>query len=322
MSRKKIVVMGGGTGTFTVLSGLRHHPVDLSAIVSVADNGGSTGILRDELGVLPPGDIRQCLVALSAGDVTLRNLFNYRFHEGSLTGQNFGNLFLSALEKITGDPLSAVREAHRILNVEGRVIPVSPIASNLFAEFVDGTIIAGEHSIDKLNVQHGGIRRCFLSPTAPPNPDAVQSILDADLVVLSPGDVFTSLMPVLLVEGIRDALASTSAKRAYVVNLVTKKGQTDGFSAKTFCDVIASAISPATLDAVVVNSTKPSESLLEKYEITGDHVVSDDLDGTSFNAIRASLLAEAPVDRVAGDRLERSLLRHDPAKLAVILLTL
>lgn len=321
MSKKRIVVLGGGTGTFTALTGLKQHPIEIAAIVSVADNGGSTGILRDELGVLPPGDIRQCLVALSAGDDILRNLFNYRFHEGSLSGQSFGNLFLSALEKITGDPLSAVREAHLILNVRGRVIPVSSTASNLFAELEDGTVVEGEHRID--TVMHGArIRRCFLSPSVSANPEAIRAIEGADAIILGPGDIYTSLIPVLLVDSIREALVSSSAKKIYVISLVTKKGQTDGFTARSYCDTISSYLAPTILDGVVVNSAKPSEDVLKKYEISGDHLVVDDLDGGTFHVVRVPLIAGSVAEHVVGDGLSRSLLRHDPAKLAETILSL
>lgn len=319
--KKKIVVLGGGTGTFTVLSGLKRYPIDISAIVSVADNGGSTGILRDELGVLPPGDIRQCLVALSAGDDVLRNLFNYRFHEGSLAGQNFGNLFLSALEKVSGDPLTAIREAHLILNVRGRVIPVSSVASNVFAELQDGTVVEGEHAIDTTELRTR-IQRCFLSPSVPANPDAVQAIAEADVIVLGPGDLYTSLIPVCLVDGVCQALAASSAKKVYVVNLVTKKGQTSGFTAKTFCDVLSAHLGPAKIDDVIVNNASPQAELLAKYEQSGDRLVEDDADGMPFRVHRAPLLAETIIDRIPGDRIQRSLLRHDPMKLAEAILRL
>ena len=322
MSNKRIVVLGGGTGTFTVLTGLKRHPVDLSAVVSVADNGGSTGILRDELGVLPPGDIRQCLVALSAGDDTLRRLFTYRFHEGSLSGQNFGNLFLSALEKVCGNSLVAIQEAHRILNVRGRVIPVAPIASNLFAELRDGSVLEGEHAIDIMQVPLSSIQRCFLSPSVQANGEAVQAIMQADAVVIGPGDLYTSLVPVLLVDGIPQALAMSKAKKIYILNLVAPKGQADQFSAKSYCDAISLAMSPAKIDSVIVNSAQPDVELLKKYEISGDTRMKDDLEGTSYASVRANLLAGAVSDRTPGDHLQRSLLRHDPEALAEAILGL
>lgn len=320
MKRKKIVVMGGGTGTFTVLTGLKHYPVDLSAIVSIADNGGSTGILRDELGVLPPGDTRQCLVALSAGDDLLRSLFNYRFSEGSLNGHNFGNLFLSALEKVTGDSLSAVREAHRILNVKGRVIPVAAKATHLFAELEDGEVVEGEHAIDQVEGERAPIARCFLSPTVSANPDAVEAIESADAIIIGPGDLYTSLMPILLVDGIREALARSNGKRMYVLNLVTKHGETDGYSASMYVDVISRALKPGLLDNVLVNTEQPPASILARYEKADESAVLDNLELDSPRIIRARLLSNDIQEPKPGDQLKRSLLRHDPIKLAETIL--
>lgn len=321
MKRKKIVVMGGGTGTFTVLSGLKHYPVDLSAIVSIADNGGSTGILRDELGVLPPGDTRQCLVALSAGDDILRSLFNYRFAEGSLSGHNFGNLFLSALEKVTGDSLSAIREAHRILNVKGRVIPVASKSAQLFAELEDGKVIEGEHAIDEMEGERAPIARCFLSPAVEANPEAVEAIESADAIILGPGDLYTSIMPILLVDGIREALARSNGQRIFVLNLVTKHGETDGYTAKAYVDVIASAIQPGSINTVLVNTEQPPESILARYEKAQEYPVIDDLEGTSYRAVHAPLLSDDIQEPKPGDHLHRSLLRHDPIKLAEAILS-
>lgn len=324
MAKKhKIVVLGGGTGTFTVLSGLKNYDVDLTAVVSVADNGGSTGILRDELGVLPPGDIRQCLVALSADGDVLRNLFTYRFSEGSLTGHSFGNIFLSALEKLSGDPISAINEAQRILKVKGRVIPVSSQASNLFAELEDGKVIQGEHAIDNAVGARSPIQRCFLSPPVKANPEALTAIESADLVILGPGDVFTSLVPVLLVDGIRKAIVKSKGKCVFVINLVTKHGQTDGLTAKNLCEVLNSYISPAKISFAIINSAKPQSDILKRYEKQAEYLVQDDLRASelSFKVIRSPLLLTKLISPAKGDRLRRSLVRHDPKKLAMAILS-
>jgi uncharacterized cofD-like protein len=316
MERKKIVVLGGGTGTFTVLSGLKSHPVDLSAVVSIADNGGSTGILRDELGVLPPGDIRQCLVALSPDDTILRSLFNYRFFEGSLAGHNFGNIFLSALEKLSGDPLSAVKEAQRILNVCGQVIPVAATASNLFAELEDGTVVEGEHAIEQMDGQQAAIARCFLSPSVSANPEALQAIREADAIVFSPGDFYTSLIPVLLTDGVSQALAESKGKKIYAMNLATKRGQTDGYTASSLCRIVQEYAAPAKLDAVLVNTFPIPEEVRDRYLQAGDAMIKDDLNGEPFQVVRAPLIAQNLHQPVKGDNLRRSLLRHDPDLLA------
>jgi uncharacterized cofD-like protein len=320
----RIVVLGGGTGTFTILSGLKRFPVALTAIVSMSDNGGSTGTLRDELGVLPPGDIRQCLVALSEGDSVLRQLFNYRFTEGSLSGHNFGNLFLSVLEKISGDSLSAVREAQRILDVRGNVVPVSAQASNLFAELRDGSIIAGEHTIDESEGGRAPIERCFLDPHVPANPEALVALQTADLIVLGPGDLYTSLVPVLLVDGIAQALATSSAPIVYVMNLVTKRGQTDGYTASEHSRAISRYIHPTRLNAVLVNNAPLPDAIAKRYEEMGEFAVQDDLlSQTAFRVYREDLITgDTATPQTSGDRLRRSLLRHDPEKLAAAVLRL
>lgn len=320
-ARKHIVVLGGGTGTFTVLSGLKHHPVDISAVVSIADSGGSTGVLRDELGVLPPGDVRQALTALAEGDDILRNLFTYRFHEGSLGGHNFGNIFLSALEKVTGDPLTAIQEAHRILKVHGRVIPVSAQAAELHAKLLDGSTLSREHIIDQATNSQV-IQRCFLSPETEANPEALEAIEAADTVIIGPGDLYTSLIPVLLVKGITHALTRRRGRTAFVLNLSTKRGQTESFKASNFVETLGEYLSPAMLDAVIVNNQRPHPVLLEKYRAAGEDLVEDDLSrhSSAFKKITAPLLSNYSATNVPGDLLHRSLLRHDSAKLAAAIL--
>lgn len=320
MKRPRITVLGGGTGTFTVLSGLKHHPVDLTAVVSMSDNGGSSGILRDELGVLPPGDIRQCLVALSE-DAMLRDLFTYRFAEGALSGHAVGNIFLSALEKMAGDPLVGIANAHRILRVNGRVIPVTARASNLYAELEDGSVVSGEHAIDEPDGKRAPIRRCVLRPSVRANPEAIASILASDLIVIGPGDLYTSIIPTLLVDGITDALARTKAKRAYLVNLACKTGQTEGYPASKHLAVIEKYLAPATLDYVIVNATKPADVIADRYRASGEPLVTNDI-ANDPRVIPAPLLADTIIEQMPSDRLRRSLLRHDPEKLATAILAL
>lgn len=318
-SQKRITVLGGGTGTFTVLTGLKKHNIDLSAIVSMSDGGGSTGILRDEMGVLPPGDLRQCLVALSDADQELRDLFLYRFSNESLAGHNFGNLFLSALEKTIGDPIKAVEAAHRILRVKGHIIPVSSIASNLHATLEDGTVVSGEHHIDERAPLRSPIKQCKLDPSVQANPDAIAAIKNADAIVISPGDLFTSVIPVLLVDGIAQALSQTQATIIYVVNLVTKPGQTDGFDAERHVSTISTYLQ-RTPDVVIMNSAKPSLTLKERYEAQDERLVEGALDATRYRAISAPLIADAIQEQSSSDRLTRSLLRHDPDRLALAIL--
>lgn len=259
----KIVVIGGGTGSFTILSSLKDYTQNIMAIVSMADDGGSTGQLRDELGVLPPGDVRQCLVALSRSP-RVRDLFNYRFDQGSLEGHAFGNLFLTALEKMTGNFGDAVEVAGEVLNIVGRVEPITHDNVTLVMETSSGQVTEGQHRVE--NADFGKTKRpnIRLEPTATINPEAREAILNADIVVIAPGNLYASLAPALVVDGVSSALNETNAKKVYICNLVTKPGQTDGF---TVCDYAGEIerFANTKLDYVLYNNQKPSEELLDKY---------------------------------------------------------
>jgi uncharacterized cofD-like protein len=206
----KIVVIGGGTGSFSVLSGLKNYAHDITAIVNMSDDGGSTGILRDELGVLPPGDIRQCLVALSQSDQIMRDLFNYRFAEGTFEGHSFGNLFLTALEKVTGSFDAAVGTASQVLNISGRVVPVTLTNSQLVLARADGTRLTGQHAIE--GAQLTPRPKLSLTPSPTLNPEAAATIAAADLIVIAPGNLYASLAPTLIVPGLGAAVAGSPAK--------------------------------------------------------------------------------------------------------------
>ena len=308
---KKVVVIGGGTGSFTVLSGLKDL-YDLSAIVTMADDGGSTGVLREEFGILPPGDVRRALVALSASDnKMLSELFNFRFEEkSSLKGHSLGNLLLTALARITGDWREALREAVTILNVKGEVIPVTLDKTKLHAELEDGTIIDGETNIDipkhdpKLK-----IKRVFLSPEARANSDAVRVILEADYVIIGPGDLFTSLVPNLVVDGIVDALKKTKAKVIYITNIMTKYGETNNFSASDFVKVMESYLGEKVIDFVVVNVEKMAGRTLERYK-------KENVDYVEFDEEKFS----PNFKTITGKFLRKGqFLRHDQEKLAKVL---
>ena len=264
---KEVVVIGGGTGTFMALSALRDYNLNLTAIVSMADDGGSTGALRDQYGVLPPGDIRCALVALSQASRTLRELFNYRFGAGDLSGHSFGNIFLSALEKISGNFASAVSEASRILNLRGRVLPVTLDNVRLNAKLKDGKIIKGETNIDipKTKIR-AKIEKVWLSPKAKINLTAKKAILGADMIIIGPGDLYTSLIPNLLVEGVPEAIKSSKAKKVYVCNLMTKYGETQGFAAENFVSEIEKYLGRGVLDYVIFNSKRPHSKILSRYK--------------------------------------------------------
>lgn len=306
-STLKITAMGGGTGTHTVLSGLKSFPeVELAAVVSIADNGGSSGQLRDEFGILPPGDIRQCLVALAEAPEELRELLNDP--EG---GHPLGNLIIKRLIRKHGDPLKGIQAAHRVFQVRGEVIPVSATAANLVAELEDGGEIRGEHKIDTEAGGRAPIRRCFLDPSVDPNPAAIRAILTSDVIVLGPGDLYTSLVPVLLVPGIADALAKTAARLLFVVNLVTKRGQTDGYGASRFVRTVEAHLDGRGLDRIILNTGSIDHALLAKYEHAGDAYVVDDLPAEDARVLRGDFVGRKPIVRREGDMLPRSLIRHD-----------
>ena len=239
-SPPKIVSIGGGTGSYNLLSGLKHRDCRLTAVVTTMDSGGSSGRLRDEFGHLPPGDLRQCLLALSPDDhsgMVLRGLFNYRFDKGNgLDGHSFGNLFLTALTEITGSAEQAIDEMGRLLNIKGRVLPVTLANADLCARLRDGSVIIGETNIDRRSAGSAApIDYVYLEPsTAKVHPPTAAAIEEADAIVIGPGDLYTSIVPNLLVEGVTEALARCRGVRIYVCNLMTKPGESDGFKASDF----------------------------------------------------------------------------------------
>ncbi len=316
----KVVVIGGGTGSFTLLTGLKEYTRSLTALVNMADDGGSTGLLRDELGALPPGDVRQCLVALSDAP-KLRDLFNYRFEEGSLKGHAFGNLFLTALEKMTGDFAEGVEVASEVLNISGKVEPITLSNVTLMARTKQHGDIKGEFSIGETNL--GGERpELWLEPAAELNPKAREAINQADIIVVAPGNLYGSLAPALVVPGVGEALAASEALKVYVCNLVTKPGQTDEYSVIDFVSEIERLAGQPFLDAVLFNTRQPSGDLLEKYAGAGELAVAYDtevLAAASYHAYGADLLAgtvwqnTSTADAIAS---ARTLIRHDPIVVA------
>ena len=318
----KIAVIGGGTGSFTLLSALRAHSSKIAAIVNMADDGGSTGVLRDELGTLPPGDVRQCLVALSDSP-KIRDLFNYRFEEGTFAGHSFGNLFLTTLEKTTGSFAEAVETASDILRVNGMVIPATLDNVRLKMEWPGSSMtLHGERVIDADHFKNDP-RKAELSlvPTATVNPMAVSAIEKADLVIIAPGDLYTSLGPLLVIDGIGDALRRTDAKVVYVCNLVTKDGQTNGFTVSDHAKEIERFGGGDFLDVVLYNRQQPPENILERYHEENAYLVEFDegrLDDQAYHAIGGNFLG-AMAERAPADTtlpVTRSLIRHNAHALA------
>lgn len=309
---KKIVVIGGGTGNFTVLKGLKYYPVDLSAIVSMADDGGSTGILRDELGVLPPGDVRQCLVALSNSSRLMRSLINYRFENGGLVGHSFGNLLLSALEKVTGSFEKAVEEMGRILAIRGKVIPVTTHQVRLKMVLANRKILEGEREIYLSQEIDQGYKTVYLEPFPKANPQAICEIKNADFIVLGPGGFHTSIIPNLLVEGIIEALYEAKGKKMFIVNLMNRKGQTTGYKVSDYIEETKRFLGKDIFDYILVNSQLPAPELIRAYEEEGD-LVQNDLEDA--RVIKAPLLGQR-VGELKKDLMKRNLIRHDSKKLA------
>lgn len=315
--QKRIIVIGGGTGVFTVLSGLKSSEHRLAAIVTMADDGGSTGVLREEFGILPPGDIRRALVALSGAEKSLADLFAYRFEEGrGLEGHSVGNLLLTALERMTGSFERAIEEASKILQISGDVIPVTLNKVRLKAWLEGGGVLFGEHKIDvPIRRRIARIMRVTLTPGAKANPRALRAIAEADLVVMGPGDLYTSLLPNLAVRGIPGALKKTRAKKVMVVNLMTKRGETDGFTTKDFVEAVEKKLGKNTLDAIIVNTGRPGGTLLKWYyenEKAQPVAWSQEMvKGKKLRVVTGNFL-----------RSEGQLIRHDPKKLAKALLNL
>lgn len=309
---KKVVVIGGGTGNFAVLRGLKSYRVDLSAIVSMADDGGSTGILRDELGVLPPGDVRQCLVALSNSSNMMRSLMNYRFENGGLEGHSFGNLLLSALEKVTGSFEKAVEEMGKILFIKGKVIPVTTHQVRLKMLLNNRHLLEGEKEVYLSQEIDQGYKSIYLEPFPKANPHAIHELMNADLIVMGPGGLHTSLIPNLLVDGVSEALRNSSAKKIFVVNLMNRKGQTTGFTVKSYLDEICRFVGDDIFDYILVNNQTPPQELIEVYAEEGDLVKNDLEDG---RVVLAPLLGDTK-EVFKRDLIKRSLIRHNPIQLA------
>ena len=314
---KKIVTIGGGTGSFVLLSGLKNYPVHLSAIVSMADDGGSTGVLRDELGVLPPGDIRQCLVALSDSSEKMRELMNYRFERGTLKGHNFGNLLLSALEKINKGFLKGLEEASQILNVKGEVIPVTDSGINLYMELKNGKVLKGEprnstklslrgeHQINpNFEIEKRGIKKFYLNPKVKANKKVIQRIREADMVIIGPGNLYCSILPNFLVAGISEAVHESKATVVFNCNLVNKKGHTEKFT-----------LDDREFLIPFIREASPVTSIGMRYGARAKR---------NYKIILTPLLnTEAPKFSKADALAEhRAFIRHDPDKLAKVLMFL
>lgn len=310
---RRVVAIGGGTGLSTLLRGLKEYTDHLTAVVTVFDDGGSSGRLRRELGILPPGDIRDCLVALAESEPLMTQLFEYRFQGGALDGHAFGNLFIASLAGVTGDLESAVKETSKVLNIRGRVLPSAVEDVVLAATFEDGSVIEGESQITRARKR---IATVALKPAdVAPVPEVLQALAEAELIVLGPGSLYTSVIPNLLVRGIADAIRSNrAALRVYVCNVMTQPGETDGFSAGEHVRKLIGQVGDGLFTHVLVNVQRPrNRSLLARYEAEGATPVEPDVE-----AIRA--LGVIPVE--AHLISEEDVVRHDPASVSRALMRL
>ncbi|MGC8486941.1 MAG: gluconeogenesis factor YvcK family protein [Clostridia bacterium] len=299
----KVVALGGGTGMPTLLRGLKSSTSNITAIVTVADDGGSSGRLRGSLGMLPPGDVRNCLVALADAEPQMRDLFQYRFQDGELSGHSFGNLFIAAMERTTGDFVSALGELSRVLAVRGAVFPVTLDSVRLVAELEDGTRVEGESHIGQ---SRQPIRRVWLEPEmATPLMEAIRAIEEADLIVIGPGSLYTSVIPNLLVREVADAIRKSPAPVVYIANVMTQPGETAAYTAYDHLAALEQHSQPGLVDVMVVNNEAVPPDVLGRYREEGADVVR-----VGRSAGRHPRVLEAPL-------LTRdTVVRHDPAKLA------
>lgn len=304
----KIVAVGGGTGLSMLLKGIKHITNNITAVVTVGDDGGSSGRLREEMGILPPGDIRNCIAALADDEDLVTKLFQYRFKTGEgLEGHSFGNLFLTALCSITGDMVRAVKESSNVLSIRGRVLPSTLDDMKLVAEMEDGRIIKGESNIPEA---HGKIKRLYTDPAnCTPLEDVITAIREAELIILGPGSLYTSVIPNLLVEEIAKEISASHAKKIYVCNIMTQPGETDDYAVSDHIRAIMKhANSSKVMDAVLVNDFLP-KNLADKYERAGSYPVK--LDFENVNRLEVKLYSKKLIE----DSPE-GLVRHSSTRVA------
>jgi uncharacterized cofD-like protein len=306
IARPHIVCIGGGTGLSVILRGLKHFPVHITAIVTVADDGGSSGILRNDLQMPPPGDIRNVLIALADTEPLLESVFQYRFENGNgLKGHTLGNLMIAALKEMTGNFTQAIQEMSRVLAVRGRVLPASEQDVVLLAEMVDGTIVKGESKIGKVGKK---IRRVFLDPPEPrPLEEAIRAIADADGIVIGPGSLYTSILPNLLVKDMTESIRRSRACKIYVCNVMTQPGETDHFTASDHVRTIYDHVGGKLFDYVIVNNGVPPIRIQQRYAKVNQTLVKPDIE--KLYKMGCQVLADHLL-------LHQSVIRHDAERVS------
>lgn len=307
----KIVTVGGGTGLSVLLSGLKEYTSNITAIVTVADDGGSSGRLRQQFDILPPGDIRNCLVALADASTLMRELFQFRFEKGSeFAGHSFGNLFITVMTRLTGDFEKAIKETSKVLALRGQVIPSTLNNVILVAQHKNGSITEGEDKIPKARLP---IEQVFLKPgNSEATPETAKAIEDADIIVLGPGSLYTSIIPNLLVEGITKSIVNSRAIKVYVCNIMTQPGETDGFSASAHLKALVQHSHPRICDYFIVNAGAIPEHILKRYAEEGGYPVMNDrknIENMGFRVIEDDIVS-----------IENNVVRHNFFKLAKIIL--
>ncbi len=310
----RIVAIGGGTGLSTLLRGLKNYTSNITAIVTVTDDGGSSGRLMREKGIIPPGDLRNCMVALADAEKTMTDLFQHRFRDdsGSLSGHSIGNLLIAALaDQANGDFDTAVGIASAVLNIRGHVVPSTLDHVKLMAELEDGSVVSGETNIVGSGQR---INRLYLDPSmCEPHPKTIEAIRQADLICIGPGSVFTSVIPNLLVPGLAEAIMASPSPKVYICNVMTQPGESEGLSASAHANSILRILEKRVIDYVLVNVAQPSADLIERYETVNQHLVEADLDQLRKNGFRP-----LPGDYIS----ESDFVRHDPVKVAARLMKL
>lgn len=316
MKMPRIVVIGGGTGSYVTLSGLKQYPYDLSAIVTMMDDGGSTGKLRDQLGVLPPGDFRQCLIALSEAPDVWRKLFAYRFDSGDLAGHNMGNILISALEKISSSYQDVVQEAHQIMAVSGRVVPVTFDTARLKVVYQSGRELIGEKFLDERSADNERVASISLQPGASLNPEVADVLAHADYIIIGPGDLYSSIISVALVSGFKDAFRLSRAKVIFIMNLMTKSSQTPSYCAQDHVNDITKYF--GRRPDVVLQNSDPIPPEMQSYYRSASNDIPVVGSVEVEKVIATPLLAREIFEdsQKLGQTFAHSLLRHDSEKVA------
>ncbi len=312
----KVVAIGGGTGLSTMLRGVKKHTSDITAVVTVSDNGGNSGVLREEMNIIPPGDVRNCLVALANTEPIMKELLQYRFEEGALSGQNLGNLFLAALTDISGNFEKAVQVTSKVLAITGKVLPVTLQDIQLVGTFEGGKEIEGETQIVAYSkATQKQLTNIRLEPqTIHTTPDVLQAIKEADIITLGPGSLYTSIIPNLLVEDVTAAIRASKAKKIYIANIMSQPGETTGYTIEDHIKVLERYAGGPIVDCVIVNDQAIRQEYLERYAEDGAYALVRNPNDAVWQTIQC---IEAPLVRI---NHEKAYIRHDSNVLATYIL--